>query len=262
MNSARVIAIVYRHGYDIRRNLNRITETVYWPFQNILVWGLFTIYLAREHGLQPGLVTFLLGAITLWGMFYSFQRDMATGFMEEIFSRNLINLFSTPVTITEYLAGMVIISLIKALAGILVSVLLAWVCYATNLCPALIRVMPFLLVLLLFSICMGLIVTALIVRFGTKLQTLAWSLAGLLMPVSCVFYPVTTLPRWLQPIAMLLPTTHAFEGMRELLAGAPASGHHLAWGLGLDGGYLVLASVLFRAMFLSARARGLLIRPE
>jgi ABC-2 type transport system permease protein len=262
MKAHRIWAVMYRHGCEARRNLNRVTDTLYWPVQNIIVWGFFTLYLAHDHKLAPGVTSYLLGATMLWGMFYSFQRDLATGFMEELWSRNLLNLFSTPLNVREYMAGLIILNLFKALLGLLVAALIAWLCYADNLFPALPGFLPYLLILALFSLSVGMVITALIIRFTTKVQTLAWSFAGLLMPLSCVFYPATTLPGWLRPLAWGLPTMHAFEGMREVMGGSGFSTMHFAWGMGLSVFYMAAAVVFFHWMFELARAKGFLVRQE
>jgi ABC-2 type transport system permease protein len=260
MKLHRIYAVMSRHGYEARRNLNRIADTLYWPAQNMIVWGFFTLYLSRDRRLEPGLASYLLGATMLWGMFYSFQRDLAVGFMEELWSRNLVNLFSTPLRVSEYMTGLILLNLLKALIGLLIAGLIAGFCYADNLFPFLPGFLPFLFVLILFALSIGLVITGLIVRFTTKIQTLAWSFAGLLMPISCVFYPVSTLPDWLRPLAWALPTTHAFEGMRKDMAFGVISLTHFAWGMGLNLAYFVFALLFFHRMFELARRRGFLVK--
>jgi len=262
MSLDRIYAVICRHGYDARRNLNRVADTIYWPAQNMIVWGFFTLYLSRGHQLEPGLVSSLLGAIMLWGMFNSFQRDLAVGFMEELWSRNFVNLFSTPLQVSEYIIGLLLVNLLKALFGLVIAAVIAEVCYAAHLFPFLPGLLPFLLVLILFSLSTGLVITGLIFRFTTKIQTLAWSFAGLLMPVSCVFYPISALPGWLRPLAWALPTTHAFEGMREDIAHGLFSLTHFGWGMALNGVYAIFALSFFRGMFELARRRGFLIKHE
>ncbi|HTD15702.1 MAG TPA: ABC transporter permease [Chthoniobacterales bacterium] len=262
MKSHRIEAIILRHTCEARHNLNRIAEMVYWPVQNIVVWGFFTVYLARDNHLRPGAVSFLLGAAILWGMFYAFQRDLATGFLEELWSRNIINLFSTPLSISEYLTGLIIVNLLKALLGMIAAALTAWVCYAYNIFPKSLALIPFMLNLALFALAIGVIIIGLIVRYTTRIQTLAWSFAGLLMPFSCVFYPLNSLPKLLRPFAWVLPTTHAFEGMRQAIQGGGFSTLHFAWAITLNALYFLLAIPIFRMMFESARSRGLLVKLE
>ena len=256
----RIVAVIHRHGYESRRNINRLTETLYWPVQNIFLWGFLTVYLMRHNGLHPGLGNDLVGAAILWGMFNAFQRDLAMGFMEELWARNLLNLFSTPLSITEYMTALLILTVLKALVGFTLAALIAWSCYSFNIFPSLPDFLPFVFNLIFFSLSIGLVITGLMIRFSGKVNTLAWSVAGLLMPLSCVFYPVTTLPEWLRPIALLLPTTHAFEAMRMLILRGQFSYSHFLWGLSLNIGYFTLAVGAFHYLFGAARAKGFLVK--
>jgi ABC-2 type transport system permease protein len=256
----RILAVIYRHSYEARRNLNRVTEMLYWPVQNIFLWGLFTLYLMRHGALQPGLGNDLLGAAMLWGMFFAFQRDLAASFMEELWSRNMLNLFSTPLSVSEYMTGLIVLNFLKAMLGLLLAALIGWFCYAYDIFPMLPAFLPFLFNLILFSLTVSLLITGLMIRYSNKIYTLAWSVAGLLMPLSCVFYPVSTLPAWLQPVAWLLPTARAFEAMRQLLVHGGFSFPHFIWGLGLNLVYLALALVFFHRMFVSARSKGFLVK--
>ncbi len=262
MKRNRVKAVVMRHVYEARRNVDRITDTVYWPVLDIVVWGFFTIYLKSGNRLAPGVVSFLLGAVILWGMFYAFQRDMAVGFLDELWSRNLINLFSSPLTVWEYMTGLVLVNVLKAGVGLTAAAMIAWASFAFDVFPWMPSFVPYLADLLLFALALGLVITGLIFRYTTRIQALAWSFAGLLMPLSCVFYPLSALPKYLQPVAWMLPTTHAFEGMRQTLAGRGFSAKHFLWGIGLDLVYLVIAALFFRWIFEVARSRGLLVKLE
>lgn len=260
MRKHRVQAVVMRHAFEMRRNIDRITDMVYWPVLDIIVWGFFTIYLTRGGRAGPGITSFLLGAAILWGMFYAFQRDMAVGFLDELWSRNLINLFSTPLSVSEYLCGLIIVNLFKVAVGALCAALIAWACYAFDIFPRLLAFVPYILNLMLFGLTLGVFITGLIFRFTTRIQGLAWSFAGLLQPVSCVFYPLSALPLPLRGIAWMLPTTHSFEGMRQILAGGRFSPAHFWWALGLNAVYFALAVIFFRWIFEASRSRGLLVK--
>jgi len=198
MKLHRIKAVMLRHTYEARRNMDRVIDTVYWPVLDIIVWGFFTIYLGRGNRLQPGLISFMLGAIILWGLFFAFQRDMAVGFLDELWSRNLVNLFSTPLSVSEYMTGLIAVNLLKAVFGMTAAALIAWACYAFDIFPALPAMLPYMLNLMLFALALGIIITGLIFRYTTKIQGLAWSFAGLLMPMSCVLYPLQSLPRYLR----------------------------------------------------------------
>src|ERR1700691_601778 len=111
--------------------------------------------------------------------------------------------------------------------GLLVESLIAWLFYHYDIFPMLPALIAFLLNLTLFALAIGIAVTGLIFRYTTKFQAMAWSFAGILMPLSCVFYPLSSLPSFLRPLASSLPTTHAFEGMRAAVEGGAFSASHL-----------------------------------
>lgn len=262
MKPYRIKAMILRHASEVRRNANHLTNMVYLPIINIVVWGFFTLYLRHSDRLRPGVVSCLLGAVILWGMFSAFQRDMAVGFLEELWSRNLVSLFASPLSVPEYVTGLTIVTLGKAMIGLIVESLIAWLFYHYNILPMLLTLIPFILNPALFSLTIGVVVTGLIFRYTTKFQAMTWSFASLLMPLSCVFYPLSSLPGFLQPMAWVLPTTHSFEGMRQAIESGGFSTSHFTWGLAMNMIYFVLAVVLFQRMFESARARGLLVKME
>ena len=124
MKRHRIEATIMRHTYETRRNLDRILDMVYWPVLDIIVWGFFTIYLGRGAAMKPGMISFMLGAIILWGLFFAFQRDMAVGFLDELWSRNLVNLFSTPLSVSEYMTGLIAVNMLKAMVGMTAAALI------------------------------------------------------------------------------------------------------------------------------------------
>ena len=262
MSPRRIGAVILRHLYETRRNVDRVADTIYWPVLDVVIWGFFTVYLRQTDRLHPRVGTILLGGVILWGMFRAFQRDLAVGFLAEIWSRNIVNLFASPLTIAEYLTGLVIVNFGRAALGTGGAIVVAWLCYAADLTPNLSGLAPFLGVLVVFSLAVGVATTALIFRYTTRIQTLAYSIAGVLMPLSCVFYPVRTLPSALRPFALALPTTHAFEGMRHVLSGLGVPGREVALGYGLAAVYFAGAIVLFRRVQGAALRHGHLVRLE
>jgi len=256
----RIGAVMLRHFYETRRNLDRLTDAIYWPAIDVVMWVFLTGYLRQGNRLHPGVTNVLLGGLILWGVFRSFQRDLAVGFLTEIWSRNVINLFGSPLTVTEYMVGLAAGNFVKAFIGLICAMLIARIGWSGGFLDRLPSLLPFALILVLFALALGVAVTGLIFRYTTRVQTFAYGLAGLLMPVSCVFYPLAALPAWLQPAALALPTTHVFEGMRQALAGGGVSGRSLSWGFGLAVCYFVVAVAWFKAVYNSARRRGHLVR--
>jgi ABC-2 type transport system permease protein len=230
MKPYRTKVVILRHAYEVRHNANHLTNMVYLPIINIVAWGFFTFYLRHSDRLRPGVVSCLLRAVILWGMFSAFQRDMAVGFLEELWSRNLVSLFASPLSAPEYVTGLTIVTLGTAMIGLIVESLIARLFYHYNIFPMLLTLIPFILNLALFALTIGVVVAGLIFRYTTKFQAMTWSFASLLMPLSCVFYPLSSLPGFLQPMAWVLPTTHSFEGMRQAIESGGFSSSHFTWG--------------------------------
>ena len=244
MRRHRIEAVILRHMYELRHNTNHLINMVYFPVVNIIMWGFLTIYLTNHQRLQPGLISSLLGGVVLWGFFYGFQRDMAQGFLGRVLDAKS----HQPVQLAAERSGIYFRSdlgeLDQSLDWIGLESVIALLCYHFNIFPLLIEFVPFIAVLMFFGFSIGVVITSLIVRYGSKLEGLAWSFAGVLMPFSCVFYPLNTLPAFLRPLALALPTTHSFEGMRQVLAGRGFSMSDLQWGVAWISLYMALGDVV------------------
>ena len=258
----RIWGLLYRHLSLYRRSWPRVLELAYWPTLQMCIWGFTSTFFMMRGGGPPGggLVAAgaLLGGVLLWEVALRSQMGVSVTFLEEIWSRNLGHVFVSPVRPWEMLAAMFAMSVLRMLAGVLPAALLAYVLYAFNV----FRLGPVLVLFVACLIVMGwavaLGVVSLILRHGLGAEALAWGLLFGLAPLSAVFYPVSVLPSWLRPIALALPSTHVFEGMRAALRGA-IRWDHLAWAAGLDAIWLALAMLLFAGQFRAARTRGALV---
>lgn len=262
MKLHRILAIVQRHIYLYKRSLPRWLEIFYWPLLDLLLWGFITLYLRAVPGNIPHFVTFFLGALIFWDILYRANQGVSISFLEDVWSRNLLNLFASPLTAGEFLTALMTMGIVKMLTGTIAAVLLAMVLYSFNIFILGLSLIPFVLNLLLMGWAIGIVTTALILRFGMGAEVLAWGLALIFQPVSAVFYPVSTLPRFLQTVAFYTPSAHVFEGMRELLSSGTFPWHHLVWSFGLNGIYLGFAVAFFFYMLSRVRKLGLLMRVE
>ena len=256
----RIQAVIRRHVYDAARNPDRLSDMLFWPFLDVVTWGFFSRFLVRGGHSTFVAPAQLVGGIILWGAFRAFQRDVAVGFLAEIWTRNITGLFASPLTFPEYVAGLMVVNLGKLCLAL---GLITLACHVVTGAPDLSLVLPLLAplaILVIFGAAIGLFVTALILRFSTRVQTLAYGLAGLLMPLSCVFYPITALPGPLRTISGILPTTQAFEGMRELIRRQTLPASLLLQGLAGALLAAVVACVFFGNTVRAVRRSGRLIR--
>jgi ABC-2 type transport system permease protein len=260
MKVHRINALVQRHLFLYRRSLPRLMEIFYWPFLDLVVWGFITVYLMKFQGRLPGVVTFFLGALILWDVLFRAQQGITISFLEEIWARNLMNLFASPLTPGEFLTATMALSVFKVTAVSFVMAGCALLFYDYNVFMIGLSLIPFVLNLIIAGWIIGVLTTSIIMRFGQEAEVLAWGMVFLFQPISCVFYPIEVLPRWLQAIAWGNPAAHIFEGMRDVLNTSSFPGEHLAWATGLNLLYLVSIIGLFHYMFNVCKERGLLVR--
>jgi ABC-2 type transport system permease protein len=114
--------------------------------------------------------------------------------------------------------------------------------------------------LLVMGWALGLMISALVLRLGMGAESLAWVGVFALAPLSGIYYPIATLPDWLQPVALALPSAHIFEGMRAVLIDGVFDTGHFMWSIALNVLYLASGAVAFLWSFQSARRRGALLQ--
>lgn len=254
----RVGALIARHLYTYRRSPMRLIELIYWPLLDLLVWGFVSVYLQRYGADVPNFVAFFIGALILWDLLFRAQQGISVTYLEEVWSRNLMNLFVSPLSLAEFLLAMVTVSLGKLAIATVTMAGLAALFYQFNIFMLGLSLLPFVVNLLIFGWSLGIVTTALVLRFGQAAESLAWVLAFLFQPFSAVFYPVSVLPPWMQAIARFLPSSHIFEGMRAVINGEGIPWQNLAWAFGLNLFLAIGALAFFYATFAQVKQRGLL----
>ncbi len=260
MRTHRIFALVIRHLYLYKRSIPRLMEVFYWPFLDLVVWGFITIYLTRFRGTLPDFIAFLLGALILWDILFRSQQGLSVSFLEDMWARNLLNIFVSPITPIEYIAALMAVSIVKLLLASAVMVLFAWLFYSFNIFLIGAALIPLISNLVIMGWILGIVTMSLILRLGQEAEVLAWAVAFLFQPVSAVFYPVSVLPPFLQTIAGFIPAAHIFEGMRTVISGAGFPTSDLLWATGLNFLYLIAALVFFHWNFRAVRAKGLLAK--
>lgn len=259
-----VTALVQRQVLLFTRNPVRAVELFFWPVVQLLVWGFVTMYLQQEFkdssSKFPHFITFLIGAIILWDALFRSQQGVAISFLEDVWTRNLLNIFAAPIRMSEYLLATFIVGMLRVAVTALVMILIAWITYRFNLFAFEWLLVPYYANLLLFGWVLGIISTSLILRFGHAAESLAWAVPFVIQPFACVFYDVGVLPGWMQAIALSLPPAHVFQGMRGVIMNNDPGIQGLIIAGSLNILYLLLASLLFTKMVSVARNRGLLVK--
>ena len=226
----------------------------------LLLWGFISIYLAESNFAGANIVTVLLGAVIFWDLLSQSQRTVSVTFLEEVWERNFLNIFVTPLSLLEFLASTVVLGFIRVLMVATVMAGLAFVLYTFNIFTFGFYLIPFVANLLLFGWILGIFTTAIILRYGSSAQVLAFGFILLIQPFSAVFYPASVLPESVRWLSFILPSTHVFEGMRAVLATGSSALPELAWAFFLNMIYFAVVLFFFYKMFEQVKAKGRLLK--
>ena len=217
ISGRRIGAMIARYWYLLRSSWPRLLELVYWPAVQMLMWGFLQAYIGENSGFFARAGGTFIGAVLLWDILFRGQLGFSVSFLEEMWSRNLANLMISPLKPVEFVLALMAMSIVRLAIGMVPVSLLAIGFFGFNLYAMGLALAAFFANLILTSWAVGIFVSGLVMRNGLGAESFAWTIMFLLMPLTCVYYPVSVLPDWLQPVALVLPPTYVFEGMRALL---------------------------------------------
>jgi ABC-2 type transport system permease protein len=252
MNLKRIYAIFVRQLYLLGNNPTRLAGNFVWLTISIIQWGFITKYLGTLGKANFNFITVILGALILWEFLTRIQQGMMMGFLEDIWSNNLINYFASPLRVFEYTIGLVASSIVTALLGFLAMSVIAGLGFGYNIFIIGLSMIPFIGILFIFGMALGLFTCAAIFRLGPAAEWLAWPLPMILSLISGVYYPLDTLPHSLSIVAGLFPPAYVFESLRaqlEQVATGPMIMNNLALGLGLALFYMFLSYRFFLKVY-------------
>ena len=260
MNLNRTSAIVIRHLYLVSGSPARVLPLFAWVAIDMVLWGFITKYLNAVSSAKFDFVPVFLGAVLLWDFFTRVMHGVTMAFMEDVWSRNFLNIFAAPLSISEYVSGLVLSSIGTSAVGLVVMIVLASTIFGLSFLAYGIALVPFLLVLFLFGIALGILGAATVLRFGPASEWFIWPIPALVSPFAGVFYPVATLPRWMQYICRVLPPSYVFENVRAIVAGDPISPSGLTISVVLAIAYVAAACWIFVWVYRHSVRTGLIAR--
>jgi ABC-2 type transport system permease protein len=260
MRRTRIAAIVLRNFYLLRGSSARLVPLFAWVAIDIVLWGFITRYLNKVSSSGFNFVPALLGAVLLWDFFTRVMQGVTMAFFEDVWARNFLNIFATPLSISEYLSGLVLSSIATSSIGLAAMLVLATTVFGLSFFSYGAALVPFLLVLFLFGIALGIFASGMVLRMGPAAEWFVWPIPALISPFAGVFYPISILPVWMRWISHLLPPAYVFEAMRGILRGAPVPVGTLVFSVCLAGAYVLLACWWFRTIYQYAVRTGLIAR--
>jgi ABC-2 type transport system permease protein len=256
----RITAMVRRYAFLILGSAPRIVELMYWPMVQMLMWGLLQSYLSASTSLFANAAGLLIGSVLLWDIMMRGQIGFSLSFLEEMWSRNLGNILMSPLRPHEYILSLMAISFVRLGIGLLPVILLAYLIFDFNLFGLGLPLAAFFANLVFFGWTIGLTANGVVIRYGLGAESFAWVAIFFFLPLCCVYYPLATLPEWLQPISAALPPTQVFEGLRALIIDNIFHPELMAKALLLNVVYFAGASLLFHHFLQQARIKGSLMQ--
>jgi ABC-2 type transport system permease protein len=255
----RVYAMVLRHVYLLSGSWTRVADLLYWPIVSVITWGYISRFFIQHSDWVSRAGGVLLGAVMLWDMMFRGNLGVSLSFLEEVWSRNLGHLAASPLRPIELVASLLLMSLIRTLAGLLPAALLAIPLYQFSIFSLGLPLLAFFANLMVTGWAVGLAVSALVLRFGQGAEGMAWALIFGVAPLCGIYYPLSVLPWWLQRVAWLLPPAHVFEGMRSVMFGTGFPADRLLVAAVENLLYITLAVGLFLWVHHQARVKGLFL---
>ena len=256
----RIWAMVLRHLYLLRSSWPRLLELVYWPTFQLLLWGFITTFFLQHSSWIAQAAGVLISAVLLWDVLFRANLGLALTFLEEMWARNLGQLFISPLRPWELIVSLMFISLTRTLISVTPAAFLALPLFDVWVFDLGLGLAAFFFNLMVMGWAIGLLVSGLLLRLGLGAESLCWLGIFLIAPITGIYYPVEVLPDWLEPIAWTLPSTYVFEGMRSVLFDQVFRWDLLAGAVGLNFVYLLICSGVFLWMFRVARYQGKLLQ--
>jgi ABC-2 type transport system permease protein len=260
VRAGRVAAVALRQSFLIRSSASRIVPLFAWVVVDVVLWGFITRYLNTFTGATYNFVPALLGAVLFWDFQSRVMQGVTMAFFEDVWARNFLNMFATPLRLPEYLSGLVLSAVVTSAVGLVVMVAVATAAFGLSFAPYGLLLAPFLGVLFVFGIALGIAGAALVLRLGPAAEWFIWPIPAIISPFAGVFYPLAVLPGWMQAVGRALPPAYVFEGMRAIILGRTVPSAGLAGSAALAVVWLVLACAFFGRVHRYAVRTGLIGR--
>lgn len=260
MNAQRIYAVFLRQWYLIRGNATRFVQMFIWITVDVVMWGFLSKYLGGISGSGFNFISVLLGAILLWDFLIQIMQGITMSFFEDVWSRNFLNMFASPIKISEYIAGFTLASIFRGILALILMFILASLIFGFSALIYGSSIALFLLILFLSGIALGIIGVSIVLRLGPAAEWFIWPIPALLSPFVGVLYPLTVLPQWMQYIGHALPPSYVFAGIRAIVNGGTFPGAQLLLGVALSLIYIVIAYFILLTVYKNAIRSGLIAR--
>lgn len=258
INISSMWAIALRHIRVLQRDPNFLLMYFYWPLLDIFTWGFLGSWIGKSQatGFQHYEVIALLGVV-LWGVVGRGCNFFIFGFAEELWTYNLINLCSLPLSLVEWIGGLIIFYMIMMSVTSLFCIAIATMLYGISVWQFFSTFLLFTPPLIIAALWIGFTSLQLLIMFGKRGVELAFVFTWFLLPFSGAYYPISVLPAWGQTFSSVLPIRYVFEGMRNYVMYQQDPTPYLVKGYALAIPYAIIAMAGFVYCFNRSKRKGL-----
>lgn len=256
MSWHRIWAVFLRYFYFFAK-MDHLTELLFWPALDIFLWGMASVWIQKRQESMPGIALAILTGLVFWQIVWRSNYEVSVNLLQEFWNRNMVNLFSTPLKLKEWIVSLMLVGITKIFFTISFGGFVVWLLYTLNIFTIGWAWLPFCASLLLSGWFIGFLSASIMVYFGQRVQMLAWMIGNVFAPFCAIFYPLSALPEWAQAIGKALPMTYIFEGMRKVLHQGIFSWRDFGMSILLNFFYLIATMSLFWLMFEKSRTKGL-----
>lgn len=253
----RIWAILLQNYYIFRHSIDRQTEVFYWSAVDLMLWGITSLYFLEVSNTEIDIVLSIVSGVVFWYFLWSAQNEFNMGILQQLWYRNMINIFASPIKFSEMTVALILSGIIKASITFTSASIVAFLLFRVTVFNVGIWLIPFAAILLLTGWIYAFIMSGIVIRFGTTVQSLTWSLVFVLSPFSAVYFPVSILPGWAQVISKFFPTSYVFESMRAIISTGTFEKANLVYAFLLIIIYFGLAYLWLRVSFAKALEKGL-----
>jgi len=255
----RIWAMMLRHFFAWPRDLNNLVDCFWWGTFDLVIWGLTSSYI-QSQGQGAEFIGFIIGGLMFWMIISRSQQEIGIEYIKESWDRNMLNIVSSPLTSAEHMIALMIISTIKLVVTIVWMAILAQILFTFSIFTFGWAFLPFAFSLLLTGWAAGFMINSLIIQYGNRVESFTWMLIWLLQPFSGVFYPISSMPQWMQNVATWLPTSYIFDGMREVLATGFVDPQKIFISFALNIFYIIVGVWYFYYGFRKALNSGMILK--
>lgn len=261
MKLHRYKAIILQEYFITLRSVETLFDILVMPVLTIVVFGFLSLYLTANA--DAAVANNVIMGMLMWQTLFIAQYSVTVPSLWNIWSRNLSMLFVTPLTITEYISAHATTATIKSILFFILSATLCQYFFHFDITQLGIGNLVLILAnLIIFAIALGIILLGLIFRYGTKIQALSWGFISILQPLCAALYPLSIVPEPFRSLALALPATYIFEGVRTLPGNANAFLNHMLIAFLLNIVLLIISIYIFKTLFSHSKISGQFARNE